>query len=305
MVSYLMSTVEKAKPVVRLGRKATGLMEEAGLAKNGGSGFFSGPSQFANLKHSKSLMMKKVYIIIGILLVSLASIAHAEVVNLALAGRATQSSTTTWFGSGPAVASRAIDGNTDGNYYDHSVTHTDIEHAWWQVDLKNMYHLNQIVVWNRTDNCGLFNCNSRLSNFYVAVLNDKGTEVWKENYYTGGGYPSPSLIINLPNNILGQVVRVGLNDVNYLHLAEVQVYGESSPIIPQIPKKVPEKADATKSPDRKRIDAVPLESTTDATKSPEHPAQPRKSAVKRRHRQPEGGSPPLPALPPGGAVSGY
>jgi hypothetical protein len=127
-------------------------------------------------------MMKKVYVIISILLLSLASLAQAEVVNLALSGIATQSSTTTWDLSGPAVASRAIDGNTDGDFFDHSVSCTDIEHAWWQVDLKNMYHLNQIVVWNRTDSCGFVSCGSRLSNFYVAVLNDKGTEVWKLLY---------------------------------------------------------------------------------------------------------------------------
>lgn len=300
-----MSTREKAKPVVRRGRKATGLMEEAGSAKNGGSGFFSGPSHFANLKHSKSLMMKSGYIIIGILLMSLASIAHAEIVNLALSGSATQSSTTTWDSSGPAVASRAIDGNTNGDFFDHSVSCTDIERAWWLVDLKNMYHLNQIVVWNRTDTWMFFDCASRLSNFYVAVLNDKGTEVWKQNYYTDGGYPSPSLIINLPNNILGQVVRVGLNSDNYLHLAEVQVYGQPPPKVPIIPQKVPETTDRTKIPDRKRIDEVLRESTTDETTSPDRPAPQRKSVDKRRPRKPEGGSPPPPALPAGGAVSGY
>lgn len=249
-------------------------------------------------------MMKNGYIIIGILLMSLASIAHAEIVNLSLNGSATQSSTTTWDSSGPATASRAIDGNIDGNYWNHSVTHTDIERAWWQVDLKNMYQLNQIVVWNRTDTWMFFECASRLSNFYVAVLNDKGTEVWKQNYYTDGGYPNPSLIINLPNNILGQVVRVGLNGVNYLHLAEVQVYGESPPKIPIISKPVPEPTDRTKTPDRKRLDAVPLESAADEIKSPEQPAQPRKPVVKRRPRQPSAGPAPPPALPSGGAVTG-
>lgn len=218
-----------------------------------------------------------------------------------MAGRATQSSTyNDWFSAGPAVASRAIDGNTDGNFYDHSVSCTNNEHAWWQVDLKNMYHLNQIVVWNRTDGWSY-----RLSNFYVAVLNDKGTEVWKQNYYTDGGYPSTSLIINLPNNILGQVVRVGLNGANYLQLAEVQVYGQPPPKVPIIPPKVPETADKTKSPERKRLDKVTLESTTDDTTSPERPTPSRKSVDKRRQRQPKSSSPPPPALPAGGAVTGY
>jgi len=250
-------------------------------------------------------MMKQVYIIIGILVLFLASIAQSEAENLALNGRATQSSTTSWDLSGPAVASRAIDGNIDGNYWNHSVTHTDIERAWWQVDLKNMYHLVKIIIWNRTDSDIFGNWPSRLSNFYVAVLDDKGTEVWKQNYYTSGGYCPPMLIIDLPNNILGQVVRVGLNSENYLHLAEVQVYGQPPPKVPIIPQKVPEAADKTKSPERKPIDKVTLESTPDDATSPERPAPPRKSVIKRRPRPPEVGSPPPPALPAGGAVSGY
>ena len=50
-----------------------------------------------------------------------------------LTGKATQS--TTDFGG---VASRANDGNTDGNYANQSVTHTlnNDSEAWWQLELK-------------------------------------------------------------------------------------------------------------------------------------------------------------------------
>src|SRR3954452_15332870 len=51
--------------------------------------------------------------------------------NYALGKPATQSSTG-WGGA----ASRAVDGNTDGNFFDNSVTHTLLEaNAWWEVDL--------------------------------------------------------------------------------------------------------------------------------------------------------------------------
>src|SRR3712207_7898437 len=51
--------------------------------------------------------------------------------NLALGQPATQSSTG-W----DSPAGRAVDGNTDGNWFNGSVTHTEGDYqAWWQVDL--------------------------------------------------------------------------------------------------------------------------------------------------------------------------
>jgi len=52
-------------------------------------------------------------------------------------------------------------------------------------------------------------------------------------------------------------------------------------------------------------DKIIPDSTTKRRKSPDRPTQPRKSVDEPPQRQPEGGSPPLPALPPGGAVSGH
>ncbi|MCU0643703.1 MAG: discoidin domain-containing protein, partial [bacterium] len=133
--------------------------------------------------------------------------------NLAhLFGIATQSSTGYW--SWWATADRAIDGNTNGNYYSGSVTHTYNDyHAWWQVNLDNMHRLESIVLWNRTDNCW-----DRLTNFNVSVLNNSLTTVWSQNYYTGGGTFRPSMAIDLPDNIFGQFVKVQLNGTNFLHL---------------------------------------------------------------------------------------
>ena len=162
-------------------------------------------------------MNKKGYlVIIGLLWVALTGIAHAD--NVALTGTATQIST---FYNWPA--SLAIDNNTDSA--NGSFTHTNMEyHAWWMVELQDTYLIDQIVIWNRTG------VPDRLTNFNVSILDSSSLVVWDEDYYfTGGGYPNPSLSISLPANTTGEFVKVMLNGTNFLSLAEVQVY-EGAPV---------------------------------------------------------------------------
>jgi RHS repeat-associated protein len=88
--------------------------------------------------------------------------------NLALGKTASQSSTVLG-----ATASRANDGNTDGNFADGSVSHTDFQNQpWWQVDLGSSQQITSVSVWNRTD-C----CQSRTSNFNVIVSDQPITTV--------------------------------------------------------------------------------------------------------------------------------
>ncbi len=147
-------------------------------------------------------------------------------VNLALSGKATQSSTFTWQTVGASEASRAIDGNTNGNWYERSVTHTDVgdPDPWWQVDLGGTHALSRIVLWNRTDCCW----SDRLSNFRVSVLDDSQAEVFGKGYFTNGvGSFSGSFPIDLPNGTNGRHVRIALgpnsSDLRVLSLAEVEV----------------------------------------------------------------------------------
>jgi hypothetical protein len=144
--------------------------------------------------------------------------------NLAQGRTATQSST-----YGPTTgASNAVDGNTDGSYWDGSITHTNLDaNAWWQVDLGASAAVGSISIWNRTD-C----CPQRLNDYWVfgsdtpfgpsdtpATLQSRaGT--WSSHQT---GYPNPSTTITL--NATGRYVRVQLSGTNYLSLAEVQVYG--------------------------------------------------------------------------------
>lgn len=89
--------------------------------------------------------------------------------NVALNRPATQSSN-----YGVAAAGRAVDGNTDGNYNNNSVSHTLIDdQAWWKVDIGmpkiggGLHTIANLEIWNRTDCCG-----DRLSNFYVYVSDE-------------------------------------------------------------------------------------------------------------------------------------
>jgi len=130
-------------------------------------------------------------------------------VNLAAGKPATQSNTG-WGGD----ASRAVDGNADGNFWDSSVTHTTFDvHAWWQVDLGAVTDIGSVVLYNRTDCCG-----ERLADFDIFLSND-GSNWWTAASFNG---PAPARTA-LAIRSWGRFVRVQLRGTNYLSLAEVQV----------------------------------------------------------------------------------
>lgn len=93
--------------------------------------------------------------------------------NIARQGKATQSST-----DYDGAAKLAIDGNTDGHYFNaKSTTHTaQAENPWWEVDLKAVKPIARIVIWNRTDGA----VGSRLANFRVTVLDEKRNPLWQQ-----------------------------------------------------------------------------------------------------------------------------
>jgi hypothetical protein len=136
------------------------------------------------------------------------------VVNLALTGTATQSSTNPLYNK---EASLAIDGDINGNYGGGSVTVTNNEeNPWWQVDLGSDKTIGDINVFNRTDGC----CKAAMSNFTVSVTNDSGVEVFSKTFTS---FPDPSVTMNA-GNVKGRIVKVQLNATGALTLAEVQVF---------------------------------------------------------------------------------
>ncbi len=140
-------------------------------------------------------------------------------VNLALNGSATQSSTGRF--SWDAVAGLANDGNTNGDYSGHSVAHTLQEKgAWWEVDLGEDHPIEKIVIWNRTDG----GWGKRLTDFKVTVTDDAMRPIFTRSYCDGGRSVSPAIVVEIPNGSNGRFVKVSLNGMNYLQLAEVEVF---------------------------------------------------------------------------------
>ena len=121
-------------------------------------------------------------------------------------------------------ASRAIDGNTDGNWGNNSVTHTDDQqNSWWEVDLGADRSIGSVSLHNRTD-C----CSGRLSNFRVSILDASRTEVAGQDYYQGSGAVGTSELWTPTSAVTGRYVRVQINGSNndgngVLSLAEVVV----------------------------------------------------------------------------------
>jgi hypothetical protein len=146
--------------------------------------------------------------------------------NLAQGKTATQSSTLPGYPTDGAAA--AVDGNTDGNFFDGSVTATNLDsNAWWQVDLGASAAVSYVVVWNRTD-C----CSTRLSDYWVFISDTpflptdtpatlQGRAGTFSSHQAGSANPSTVIAAGAQ----GQYVRVQLAGANYLSLAEVQAVG--------------------------------------------------------------------------------
>jgi hypothetical protein len=140
--------------------------------------------------------------------------------NLAVNRHASQSST-----AANGEAYRAVNGNTDGNFANGSVTMTVSEsQPWWQLDLGQVEPIQTITLWNRTDCCG-----DRLSNFYLIVSDDPFestslsttlAQAGVSSYYTSGQAGiSKTFVVNRT----ARYARVQLSGANILSLAEVQV----------------------------------------------------------------------------------
>lgn len=150
----------------------------------------------------------------------------ASATDVALGKAATQVSTLTPYNP-PGDAWHAVDGNTNGNYFAGSVTHTlGGSQDWWQVDLGGSYAIQSVRVWKRTDCCA-----DESSNFYVfvsdvpfastdlaATLGQAGVSA----YYTPGQAGTPT---TLPAARTGRYVRVQRASQGILSLAEVEVMG--------------------------------------------------------------------------------
>ncbi len=101
--------------------------------------------------------------------------------NVANKGKATQSSTDY---AGPPEY--AIDGKTDGQFENKSVTHTAVsDNPWWEVDLGSFTGIERLVIWNRTGG----GIHERLADFKISLLNESREVIWEQ---TVAKAPNPS-----------------------------------------------------------------------------------------------------------------
>jgi len=135
--------------------------------------------------------------------------------NIAL-GKVTKQSSN--YSSTLGLSQNAVDGNIDGNWSENSVTATlNDTKAWWEVDLLGKFLIDKVKVWNRQDCCA-----DRLDNFDLIIFNEVNL-VWK---YEHQGKAHRETTIHVPENVVGDKVRIQLRGRNNLQLAEVQVYGK-------------------------------------------------------------------------------
>ena len=141
---------------------------------------------------------------------------YAGYENIAFQKPATQSST--YSHSANPVASKAVDGNTNGIFNIASTTHTnDDNEAWWEVDLIHQSEISLVTLYNRID-C----CKERLTNFQVQLFDNAHSIIRKVSQ---GSTVQNRYDFTFPEKTIARYVRVQLLGKNYLSLAEVEVFG--------------------------------------------------------------------------------
>lgn len=159
---------------------------------------------------------------------------NSQLTNLALGKTTTQSSDMGLpFKATEGLASKAVDGNTDGNFANGSVTHTACgvdaanncqgsKNPWWKVDLGAEYEISKIEIWNRTD-C----CQERLNNFKIWVSPTTGDwiDFSKQTHIYKAGEQYPLTILG---KLKARYVVILMENPNgFMSLAEVKVFGSN------------------------------------------------------------------------------
>jgi hypothetical protein len=147
---------------------------------------------------------------------------------------------------------RATDGNLNGDYSANSVFITDKETEtqvagmtggpYWYVDLGATYNVNQVVIYNRTDSCGaqFGNCANRLNKFWIHYWTGNAWLLGSDQSNTPIGSPAhrsntlngnSNNIISVPVSFTTRYVMIQKANVDYLNLAEVQIFGDNTPQI--------------------------------------------------------------------------
>ena len=160
-------------------------------------------------------------------------VAHAADTNRALLGTASQSST---YPGGDAW--RAIDGNRDTRWISDSIQVTQNSPGeWWQVALQGPALVHEIDVFNGQADSPC--CAGRIDGFSVTLYAGESL-VWSSGTIDSfvNDITAPNvygMAFQLPGNMVGDRVRITKVRQDYLHMAEVEVWGVT-PITPAAPE---------------------------------------------------------------------
>ena len=126
------------------------------------------------------------------------------------------------------VASRAVDGNTDGTYANGSQTHTTSQNnPFWEVDLGQEYPIDDVVIWNRTESAG--SMASRMDGFTVTVMNGSRKKVFESAGHKG---PNPNVKISVGEaNPRVQIKRSAVNALSYISGHDVDAFHRFAPLV--------------------------------------------------------------------------
>ncbi|TXN00256.1 hypothetical protein FV219_13040 [Methylobacterium sp. WL122] len=121
-----------------------------------------------------------------------------------------------------ADAGGAVNGSHTGAFGFHTGFE---EQPWWQVDLGEISRIAEVRIFNRL---GTAEIEGRLNNFDVCISNDG--DAWETLYrHEGagvGGIDGRPLIIRPGGTVFGRHLRIQLHDANYLHLDQVEIWGD-------------------------------------------------------------------------------
>jgi len=147
--------------------------------------------------------------------------------NLSLGKPATQSSVSPWSrGDTPEQdAGRLVSGTLTGEYNCHTALE---DQPWWRVDLEAPCHIRQIRLYNRTADRDIMR---RASRFRIQVSDDDlnwQTIFQKNTLVLFRGTRHSPFVWSAEQKILARYVRIQLLDRQFLHLDQVEIFGDEA-----------------------------------------------------------------------------
>src|SRR4029078_5417657 len=124
-------------------------------------------------------------------------------------------------------ASRAIDGNKNGDYSEGGQSHTreNTMRPWWQLDLGADVPIENITIYNRTD--GEFA--KRLDGFTLRVLDSNRKEVFSQQRIAAPD-PSKTIVLGKGDPVIA-VRQAAMNALTYIRGQESKTFQSIAPFI--------------------------------------------------------------------------